>query len=94
MDKDLRADIKKCEFNKRTWAEAGFHIDPVRGRGKVASMVVLREHLMPDALAIVDSRNLPADCYVDNSCIIILLKIAGNSCDLSRRISINLEILS
>jgi len=53
-DKDLKADLEKCAFNKKTWAEAGFHIDPVQGRGKVAFMVVLREHLTPDALAMVD----------------------------------------
>ncbi len=56
-DKDLTADIEKCAFDKRTWAEAGFHIDPVQARGKVAFMVVLREHLTPDALVMVDGGN-------------------------------------
>lgn len=57
LDKDLRADNEKCAFNKRTWAEVGFHIDPVRRGGKVAFMVAIREHLTPDALAMVDGRN-------------------------------------
>ena len=56
-DKDLSADIEKCAFDMRSWAEAGFHIDPVQGRGKIAFMVVLREHLTPDALVMVDGRN-------------------------------------
>lgn len=49
-DNDLKADIRHCSFDKPSWAEAGFHINPIMAAGKVAFMVVLREHLAPDAL--------------------------------------------
>ncbi|KAL8941824.1 MAG: hypothetical protein Q9216_002024 [Gyalolechia sp. 2 TL-2023] len=49
-DKDLRADIRHCAFTKSNWTEAGFQISPVGGDRRQAFMVVLREHLAPDAL--------------------------------------------
>ncbi|KAI4157935.1 MAG: hypothetical protein L6R39_000567 [Caloplaca ligustica] len=49
-DKGMTADIHKCAFTKPKWDDAGFHIERVRGDGE-AFMVVLREHLAPDALA-------------------------------------------
>lgn len=54
-DKDLKADINHCAFDKPSWAEAGFHIDPIMAAGKVAFMVVLTENLAPDALALVET---------------------------------------
>ncbi|KAL8769236.1 MAG: hypothetical protein Q9209_004737 [Squamulea sp. 1 TL-2023] len=49
-DKSLKADIHGCAFNKDSWVEAGFHIEPVGGNGQKAFMVVLREHCAPGAL--------------------------------------------
>ena len=49
-DNGLKADIKRCAFDKPGWAEAGFHIQPVsQQHGKQAFMVLLREHLAPEA---------------------------------------------
>lgn len=48
--KGLKADINHCSFDKKNWMEAGFHIEPIGGDGRHAFMVVLREHLAPDAL--------------------------------------------
>ena len=49
-DNHLKADIERCAFDKPGWAEAGFHIQPVsKQHGKQAFMVLLREHLAPEA---------------------------------------------
>jgi hypothetical protein len=67
-DKGLKADIDHCAFDKPSWAGAGFYIDPIKAAGKVAFMVVLREHLAPDALAEVDREGpLPADLKTDRT---------------------------
>ena len=50
QDGDTKANIRLCAFNKPTWADAGFHIEEIQNNGKVAFMVVLREHLAPDTL--------------------------------------------
>jgi hypothetical protein len=65
-DKDLKADIDHCAFDKPSCAEAGFYIDPIRTAGKVAFMVVLKEHLAPGALAVIDQEgHLLADLKTD-----------------------------
>lgn len=51
-DKNMKADIDRCAFDKETWGEAGFHIDPLSD-GE-AFMIILREHLADDALASID----------------------------------------
>ena len=49
-DNNLKADIERCAFEKPSWAEAGFHIKPVsQQRGNQAFIVLLREHLAPEA---------------------------------------------
>jgi hypothetical protein len=52
--KNMKADLPLCAFDKPSWAEAGFHIDPVGTDDQGAFMVVLREHLALDAIAAVD----------------------------------------
>lgn len=54
--KDMKADIELCAFDKPSWTEAGFHIDPVGKDGQQAFMIVLREHLAPDTLAAIDRK--------------------------------------
>jgi hypothetical protein len=51
QDGDTKADIRGCAFSKSNWVDAGFHIEEIQNNGQVAFMVVLREHLAPDALA-------------------------------------------
>lgn len=50
-DKGLQANIHRCAFYKPGWAEAGFHIAPVAKPqdGKQAFMVLLRDHVAPEA---------------------------------------------
>ena len=49
-DNNLKADLGRCAFDKPGWAEAGFHIEPVsQQHGKQAFMVLLREHVAPEA---------------------------------------------
>ena len=47
--KGLKADIKKCAFNQPSWANAGFHIEPLGSQGKRAFMVLLRENIAAEA---------------------------------------------
>ncbi|KAL9576151.1 MAG: hypothetical protein Q9212_007341 [Teloschistes hypoglaucus] len=44
--RDLKAYIHGCAFDKASWTDAGFQFD---NAGREAFMVVLREHLAPDA---------------------------------------------
>ena len=48
-DNNMHSDIMYCAFSEPTWAKAGFFIQPVNEAGK-CFMVILREHMAPDAL--------------------------------------------
>ena len=48
-EKSMKADIPHCAFNQSSWANAGFHIEPLSGRGNQAFMVLLRENIGSEA---------------------------------------------
>ena len=44
-DRDMKASLRRCAFNKPNWTEAGFYIEPVGKGDKKCFMVVLAEHI-------------------------------------------------
>lgn len=48
--KDMNASLPRCAFQKPTWAEAGFYVQALGAGEKQAFMVLLREHIAPEAL--------------------------------------------
>ncbi len=50
QNRGMRANLKRCAFTKPNWAEAGFHIEALGREDKQAFMVLLREHIAPEAL--------------------------------------------
>lgn len=50
QNRGMKANLKRCAFTKPNWAEAGFHIEALGREDKQAFMVLLREHIMPEAL--------------------------------------------
>ena len=49
QEKGMKANLQRCAFNQSSWANAGFHIQPLSAPGKKAFMVVLRENIAPEA---------------------------------------------
>jgi len=50
QNRGMKANLKRCAFTKPSWAEAGFHIEALGREDKQAFMVLLREHIAPEAL--------------------------------------------
>ena len=55
-DKDMKANIRLCVFNKPNQTEAGFYIDLVNKDGQQAFMIILKKHLAPDVLKAINRK--------------------------------------